>query len=299
MNKRSETVVFFGSGPVAAESLKLLAKDFEIEAVITKPKPPHHKGSFPVLDIAEDLNLKIILTTHKKDLENQFKNKLVKSKLGVVIDYGIIIPKEVIDYFPLGIVNSHFSILPKWRGADPISYAILNGDHNTGVSLMLIVEKLDEGPLLDQQSMILPKDMDSRELTSDLINMSNELLKKNLPLYLDGFITPEPQPTSGISYSSKLNKSDGLLDFNKTAEELGREVRAFIEWPRSSTEINEKPVIITKAHTKDGSGVPGSLYRYNHELGIYCSNGILIIDKLVPSGKREMDAKAYQAGYFS
>jgi len=297
MKQKSATVVFFGSGPVAARSLELLAQDFEIEAVITKPKPLHHKGTFPVLDIAEKLSLKILSTANKKDLKELFKNSSLKSTLGVVIDYGIIIPKEVISYFPLGIVNSHFSLLPRWRGADPITYSVLKGDQETGVSLMLIVEALDEGPLLKQEPINLGRDMDSKELTEKLILLSDRMLKQTLPEYFNGSLSQSSQPSRGVTYSSKLSKSDGVLDFNKSAEELEREIRAYKEWPRSRTDINGQPVIITKAHVKGGSDKPGSIYRDNKEFGIYTANGILIVDKLIPHGKKEMDSVSYLSGY--
>src|SRR5579884_3510995 len=147
MKKMSETIVFFGSGPVAAASLELLAPVFNIEAVVTKPKPPHHKGRFEVLELADRLNLKVLTASDQAQLSQLFQTKSLSSRLGLLIDFGIIVPKDVIDYFHLGIINSHFSLLPRWRGADPISFAILNGDKTTGVSLMLLVPALDEGPL--------------------------------------------------------------------------------------------------------------------------------------------------------
>src|SRR5579884_2488504 len=150
MKKTSETIIFFGSGPVAAESLKRLSENFSVEAVVTKPKPKHHKYDFPVIKIAEGLALNTLTVTDKASLTELFRERSFKSKVGVVIDFGIIIDKEVIDAFPLGIVNSHFSLLPLLRGADPISFAILEGHDKTGVSLMLINEALDEGPLLTE-----------------------------------------------------------------------------------------------------------------------------------------------------
>ena len=131
-------LVFFGSGPVAAASLKKLAKHFVIEAVITKPQPAHHREPFPVLALAEELGLRTLTPNSKQELSDLFSTKPVKSKLGVVIDYGFIINQDVIDSFPHGIVNSHFSLLPEWRGADPISFSILSGQQKTGVSLMVI-----------------------------------------------------------------------------------------------------------------------------------------------------------------
>ncbi len=299
----SKTILFFGSGPVAAESLALLAKDFEIEAVVTKPQPPHHKQAFPVLLLARKLGLKVFTTSDKQELTELFKAKPATSRLGVVIDYGIIIPREVIDYFPLGIVNSHFSLLPEWRGADPISFSILSGQPQTGVSLMLIEESLDEGPLLGQAPYDIPADITTPELTEQLIELSHEMLKQILPLYIDGSTQPAPQEqvtmaaSSVPTYSRKLTKQDSILDFTKPAAALEREIRAFTGWPRSRTKLGNTDVVITKAHLADTQGEAGSIWRQDDQLGINTSDGTLIIDSLIPAGKKEMPAAAYLRGY--
>jgi methionyl-tRNA formyltransferase len=293
----SKTITFFGSGPVAAASLELLARNFEIEAVVTKPQPPHHKQTFPVIAVAQKLGLKLLYTADKQELAQLFESKPVSSQVGVVIDYGIIIPPQVIEYFPLGIVNSHFSLLPRWRGADPISFAILNGDKETGVSLMTIVPALDEGPLLAQKSLQIAHDATTPSLTDELVSLSDELLTEVLPQYMDGQIQPIPQPTEGVSYSRKLEKSDSQLDFNKSAVVLEREIRAFTGWPRSRAKLGATDVVITKAHVIEGSGNPGEIWRESKTLGIYTSEGILLIDSLIPSGKKEMTAEGFLAGY--
>jgi methionyl-tRNA formyltransferase len=297
MTKTSETIVFFGSGPVAAASLKLVAQDFSIEVVVTKPQPSHHKDEFPVLKLANELGLDVLTTSSKEDLIQIFNNQAFKSRVGIVIDYGIIIPKEVIDSFPLGILNSHFSLLPRWRGADPISFAITSGDRQTGVSLMRIVEKLDEGPLLTQSAIGINTTDSADQLTDRLVTLSHQTILDNLVPYIDGQITPQPQPEEGVSYSRKLTKADSILDFHKTAEELQREIRAYISWPRSRTKLGKNDIIVTESHVELGEGSQGSLYRDKNKLGIYTQSGILVIDKLIPSGKKEMTIESFLAGY--
>jgi methionyl-tRNA formyltransferase len=298
MTVMSETVVFFGSGPVAAQSLELLAQNFTVEAVITKPQPAHHKAVFPVLAVAEKLGLTTLTPSNKLELSELFANKPVTSTIGVVIDYGIIINQDVIDYFPRGIVNSHFSLLPKWRGADPISFAILNGDKQTGVSLMLIVAALDEGPLLAQAPFDITDGMITPDLTESLIEISDQSLQHILPLYLSGQTVAQEQSTDQpATYSRKLSKADGQLDFQKPAAKLEREVRAFIEWPKCRTIIGDKEVIITKAHPQIGSGKVGKIWREAKQFGFYTIEGIFVIDKLKPAGKAEMTAEAFLAGY--
>lgn len=303
MKKMSETIVFFGSGPVAAKSLELLTENFVVEAVITKPQPPHHKKVFPVLATAKKLKLKVLTPNSKSELSELFATKPVVSKAGVVIDYGLIINQDVIDYFPYGIINSHFSLLPEWRGADPITFAILSGQKQTGVSLMLIVAAMDEGPVLAQAPYELPRDITTPELTKELIKLSNKTLQSILPMYFQGKIHAVPQHQIAMpghtqpSYSRKLTKADGILDWNKSAEQLEREIRAFLEWPKSQTTVAGKDVIITKAHIIEGSGIPGKLWRDGKNFGVYAAKNILAIDALKPSGKSEMTAEAFLAGY--
>lgn len=297
MKKISETIVFFGSGPVAAASLARLAEDFNIEAVITKPKPPHHKGNFPVIDVAEHFKLPIQFVSNKADLSKLFKTTTFSSPLGIVIDFGIIIPSQIIKSFPKGIVNSHFSLLPRWRGADPISFAILSGDQQSGVSLMQVVEALDEGPLIAQSALNLSDSVTTPALTDELIDLSHTMLVQILPYYLQGSIAPQPQGSNAATYSRKLTKQDSELVFSKTADELEREVRAYLEWPRSRTKIGNTPVVVTKAHVVSGKGRPGELWRQDKSIGFYTNKDIFVIDSLIPAGKKKMSAEAFLAGY--
>ncbi|HUC89925.1 MAG TPA: methionyl-tRNA formyltransferase [Patescibacteria group bacterium] len=299
MTKKSETIVFFGSGPVAAESLRLLSKDFSIEGVVTKPRPSRHRGSVPVLELAEKLKLPIKTVTNKQDLDALFGDNPFKSRCAVLIDFGIIVSQKVIDFFPLGIINSHFSILPEWRGADPITFSILSGQKQTGVSLMLLVEAMDEGPLLAYGEYDLPPKITTPELTDDLIKLSQALLESVLPLYIAGESKEAPQSLTGraVSYSRKLSKDDSLLDWNKPAEELEREIRAYIEWPKSRTKLKDLELIITSAHVIEASGQPGSTTVIDKHPVFYCGKQALAIDRLKPAGKKEMTGEAFLAGY--
>lgn len=312
-----ERIVFFGSGPVAAKSLELLARDFEIEAVVTKPKPAHHHGDFPVLTTAEKLGLKIHTVSDKAELSELIATKPFTSIVGVLIDFGIIVAQDTIDYFPKGIVNSHFSLLPEWRGADPITFSILSGQKQTGVSLMLLVEKMDEGPILGFGVHDMIQDTTATHLTHDLIELSSALLRDMLPSYLSGkpmpktntIITPRSQeeickltgkpykPT----YSRKLTKDDGRIDWTKPAKQIEREINAFIEWPKSYTTLAGKDVIVTKAHAIPSTvgKKPGDIEVIKEQgmLMVSCGSGYLCIDTLKPAGKKEMSAKEFLTGY--
>jgi len=299
MKKTSKTVVFFGSGPVAAASLRKLYEDFHIEAVITKPRAEHHRGTVPVIELANELGLKIITVNSKKDLDEKIASNNLQSEVAILIDFGIIVSQKVINYFKYGIINSNFSLLPEWRGADPITFAILSGQKSTGVSLMLLVREMDEGPLIAQKKFNIPNDFDTPRLTQSLIDTSHELILHTVPKYLSGQIFPYPQDLTSnrLSYSRRLATKDGILDFNKPANILVQEIRAYLGWPGSKTQIGSKQVTITKAHV-DNTVLPvGEMQIVNkRELLIGTSERCLSIDELRPAGKNTMHIAAFIAG---
>lgn len=302
-------LVFFGSGPVAAESLRLLHGEFEIEAVITKPQPAHHKQAFPVLSLAKELGLQTFTPYGKAELSALFATRPVTSRVGLVVDYGFIINQDVIDYFPQGIINSHFSLLPEWRGADPISFAILSGQAQTGVSLMRIVAALDEGPILSMGVYEMDGTETTPSLTDYLVHLSAALLRNSLPRYVAGEINVAPQEAAARSmgrpfeptYSRKLTKDDGILDFTKPAAQLEREVRAYLEWPRSRMTLAGKDVVITRARVETTEAASdrqvGEIFALpDRTIAIKTVEGLFVIERLKPAGKSEMNAAAFLAG---
>ncbi len=314
-------IVFFGSGPVAARSLEMLLEWCDIEAVITKPQPAHHREQFPVIAVAEAHDLPLHTASNRRELDTLMNGIAIEpgpsetatgagfqSRVAILIDYGIIVSRQVIDSFELGIINSHFSVLPEWRGADPITFAILSGQKQTGVSLMLLVEAMDEGPLLGYGEQDLDPDITTPELTERLIQLSDALLRHDLPRHIAGETAGgAPQTVTGreVSYSRKLSKADGLLDFDKPAAELEREIRAYIEWPKSRTSLGGKDVIVTKACFKagqlpaDASDSKQGVVAADKDAGVIMittSDGLLCIEKLKPAGKAEMSAAAFLAG---
>ena len=300
------SIVFFGTGPVAAESLRLLAESFTIEAVITKPRPSHHRGRFPVLDTAQELDLPIHTVTDKKTTSAIVQNCSFGSTVGVLIDFGIIVSQDVIDSFEKGIVNSHFSLLPEWRGADPITFSILSGQKTTGVSQLIPDEAMDEGPLLSQAMLNIRTDDTTPSLTEKLILLSAQELKTTLPAYIRGAVLPRSQietaaPINQPTYSRKLSKNDGRIDWEKSAVEIERSIRAYSGWPQSRTVLGNIEVIITKAHVESAivsEAKPGTiLVSDNDSLSVISSNGILCIDELKPIGKNNMNIKSFLAGY--
>lgn len=309
--EQKTSIVFFGTGPVAAASLELLAESFVIEAVVTKPRPEHHRGDTPVLDVAAQCGYKVIEVVSKEAVSAKITGERFLSKVAVLIDFGIIVNQDVIDVFPLGIVNSHFSLLPEWRGADPITFAILSGQERTGVSLMLLVEAMDEGPVIGFGVQELDMTFTTPLLTERLVQLSYSLLRDLLPNYINKaektgisqaelpqLITDFDYPSTP-SYSRKLSKADSVLDFNKPAIVLEREIRAFIEWPKSKVAIAGIPCVITAAHViPDQTTKPiGMVFIEGKTLCIQTAEGILAIDMLKPAGKKEMSGTAFLAGY--
>lgn len=299
MKKTSKPIVFFGSGPVAAESLRLLAEDFVIEAVVTKPRAPHHKGAVPVIELAEKLSLPILTVENKKELDTLISSEPFQADLGILIDFGIIVSQKVIDYFPLGIINSHFSLLPEWRGADPITFSILSGQPNTGVSLMLLTAGMDEGPLIAYGGYDMPADITTPELTSYLIDLSHALLVEMVPKHMEQHFQGIDQRVTSRdeSYSRKLTKQDGILEWSKPAAQLEREIRAFIEWPKSKGQLGSIEAIITKAHVAKDTGTAGKTTIIDKLPAVYCGQGALVIDAIKPAGKKEMTGESFLAGY--
>ena len=298
MNNEKPSLVFFGSGPVAAESLRLLANTFSIEVVITKPTTE------------QEMNLAcpgapVFTVNNRSELDDLMESNAFSSVCAVLIDFGIIVSQKVIDCFPKGIINSHFSLLPEWRGADPITFSILSGQEKTGVSLMMLVEAMDEGPLLAQSTYDIEPDETTTSLTESLIDLSYQSIVTVLPLWLDNEIEYAPQESVTIAqntiptYSRKLTKGDGIIDWQKPAVQLEREVRAYVGWPKSRTNLSGVDCVITKASVSEESGVAGELLIEAKRLGVYCAQGCLIIERLKPAGKNEMDARSFINGYIN
>lgn len=292
------SVVFLGSGPVAARCLQLLIKHTNVELVITKPRPLHHKYDVPVLTIAQQHNLPVITASNKAELDIVVQNTTFTSKLAVLIDFGIIVSQNVIDAFALGIINSHFSLLPYWRGADPITFAIASSDSKTGVSLMMIDSGMDTGQLLTQSALNITAQDTSITLTDKLINLSDTLLQEFIPQYVSGTVKPKSQPhPNQATYSRKLTKQDSIIDWLQPAKVIECKIRAHLEWPGSRCTLNNLNIIITAAHVVNQSGTPGGYNIQGKELIMYAGQQALSVDYIKPAGKKEMPIQAFLAGY--
>lgn len=301
-----ETLLFFGNERLATGVTSpalvlqaLLAAGYRVPAVIVAQGSTgkSRKGrALEVAAVAEAHGIPVIAPANLKDAKGELKK--YGADAGVLAAYGKIVPQEVIDIFPKGIINIHPSLLPKHRGPTPIESALLQGDKETGVSLMQLASKMDAGPVYAQETVLLRGDEEKQMLTDQLLQLGTTMLVQYLPDILSGKLRPQDQPDSQATYDQKIEKSSGELDFQKPAAELEREVRAYAGWPRSHATIATRDVVITKAHVAPGSGVPGALwFDQPGQLGVYTTDGILVLDSLVPSGKKEMTIAEFLRGY--
>ncbi len=299
-------VIFFGTSQFAATILESLVKtaDFNIAAVITETgKPAGRKLKIvepPVKIAAQKLNLPIIQPVNllNDDFIKTLKN--LKPELAVLAAYNKKIPKEILTIPKNGFLNVHPSLLPKYRGASPIQTVILNGEKKTGVSIILMDEKIDRGPVLSQKKISLAGAETAQELGDLLARTGAEILIESVKDYLGGKIKPKKQDNSQATFTKKFSREDGKIDWKKPAEEIERMVRALYPWPGAWTEIKDMGRIkITNASVLKDSPPkikPGKFFEINKKPAVACGKNALVIEKLVPEGKKEMSGEEFLRG---
>lgn len=293
------SLVFFGTGQTSLEALQCLEESFNIELVVTKPPAKNSAGKEfknQVQEYAEKNDIKVATPANKSELANSLAKQSIRSTLGVVLDYGMIIPKEVIDMFSNGILNSHFSLLPKYRGADPIRSAILNGDESSGVTIIRITPGLDDGPILTWAEHVVGNS-NAIELREKLSALNCALLPETIKIYLSNELEPVEQDESQASHTSKLTKEDGRLDPNKDPKQLEREIRAYVGWPKSYFEWKNNNYIIHKAKVSTTRINTGELHVSDKKLYFGCKNGSIEVLEIQPASKPKMNSAAFINGY--
>lgn len=297
---QTDSLVFFGTDAFSLPSLvRLIAEDRPIAAVVTKPDTATGRGRHLTLPavkrLAEANNLPVYQPAQVAQLLPVLER--LHASAGVVVAYGKIIPQSIIDAFPKGLINVHASLLPRWRGASPIEHAILSGDEVTGVTLMQIEAGLDTGPTFTSEKFQLTGQETRLDLYEQLAELGANLLAADLSAILGGTIAAVPQDTAQATTTGLITKADGHIDWSKPARELEREIRAYLGWPGSRTQIAGRDVIITAARAVAASGPNGKAYvSASKELAVYAGRGSIIIDRLKPAGKTEMSGTAFLAG---
>ncbi len=298
-------IVFFGNERLAT-SVKtdvplfraLIDNGYEIVALVVAQGDNSHSRDAAepeIIDVASEHNIPVIKPSKMSEIREHLAS--LNAEIGVLVAFGKMVPQSIIDLFPRGIINLHPSLLPKHRGPIPLESVMLAGDTETGVSVMQLAKDMDAGPVYAQAKVVISGSETKQELADLLLSIGKDLIIEHLPKILDGKLAPTPQIESDATYDNLITKDMSVLDFTKPATQLEREIRAYAGWPRSRTAINGVDVIITSAHVIDGSGEVGDIFVEDRQLGFYTSEGILIIDKLVPAGKKEMDASAFLAGH--
>ena len=296
-----DRIVFFGTDAFSVPSLiRLIAEGWNIAAVVTKPDAPTGRGqqitqpAVKRLAIASDIP--VFQPEKLADIEPDLSE--LGASIGVVVAYGKIISAAMLELFPKGFINVHSSLLPRYRGAAPIEAAILNGDAETGVTLMQLEAGLDTGPTYDQTRLQLDGTENRETLYERLAELGAELLCMRLPAILDDQIVPIPQDESEATTVGRIAKSAGVIDWSKPAEVIEREIRGYLGWPGSRTVISDTDAIITSAHIISGAGSPGLAFATEDgDLAVYAGDGALVIDTLKPAGKREMSGRDFLRGH--
>lgn len=299
-NSTTTSTVFFGTGDVSLATLQGIHAELDIEAVITKPDlltSSGHKKPPAVKVWAEQHSIPCYQPANKAELSQLLRDIKFSSAVGLVVDYGIIIPPDVLAAFPNGLVNSHFSLLPKWRGADPITWPILAGDKETGVTIMQVDEGMDTGDILYQEAIEIAEQETTASLTDKLIKLSNRMITESLPAFVAGELAPTAQDNDQASYSTKITKEMGAIDSELSAAEIERQIRAFQDWPGSYLTIQGTLLTIKSAKVSQAKVAPGQLTYQGGQLLFGCTQDSLEILQIQPAGKKPMDAKSFANGY--
>jgi methionyl-tRNA formyltransferase len=302
-------IIFMGSAQLACPTVQALADhpEFDLLAVVTQPDRPkgrHLKVVFSeVKALAVARGLPVLQPERARG--EPFLNELrqLEPELIVVVAYGQILPPAILELPRYGCLNVHTSLLPKYRGAAPIQWAILEGDTVTGVTIMKMDAGLDTGPILTRRSVPIGSEDNAQTLHDTLAHTGAELLIDTIPRYVSGEITPQPQPAEGSTYARKITKEDGRLDWRQPANQLHNRIRAFTPWPGTFTfqMMGGKPRLlkIWKAEVIEVSSAgPGKILETGSEgIVVGCGESALKILELQPEGGRRMSAEEFLRGH--
>ncbi|NLG74330.1 MAG: methionyl-tRNA formyltransferase [Chloroflexi bacterium] len=294
-------IVFMGSPEFALPTLRALAKEYKVTGVVTQPDRPAGRGRDltppPVKKLAEELGLPTIQPQRLRDPDAMDQLREWNPDLIVVAAFGQILRQDVLSLPRFVCVNVHASLLPRWRGAAPIQAAILHGDEQTGVTIMCMDAGVDTGPMLAQAPTKILETDTAGTLSARLAELGAQLLIQTLPKYLSGELTPTAQDDSQATYAPMLKKEDGLLDFNRPAQELALRVRAFNPWPGTFTYWENQVLKIHRAHAvQSTSPKPGAALIHDGMPAFGTLEGLLVLDEVQPAGKRPMPGEVFLRG---
>jgi len=292
-------IAFFGTHEFATTILQGLINSpfIEIELVITQPdKPVGRKKELqksPIKLLAEKYGLKV-------EQPNSLKLYILSLKtydLNIVVDYGLLIPKNILNTPKHKSINIHPSLLPKYRGASPIQTALINGNTETGTTIMLMDEKMDHGPILTQEIVKIDSNDNYPILSKNLAEKANKLLLDTIPKWVDGKIKTKAQNNSNATYCKMLTRDSGLVDFSKSAQEIYNQYRGMTPWPGVwTTVIGDKRLKLLEIKPSNKQIEVGRIKFVDDEIFIGCGEGSIKVLELQLEGKKAMNARSFING---
>ncbi|UCJ17592.1 methionyl-tRNA formyltransferase [Pseudomonas sp. MM211] len=295
-------IVFAGTPEFAAAHLKaLLDTPHQILAVYTQPDRPAGRGQklmpSPVKQLALEHDIPVLQPPSLRDAAAQAELAALAPDLLVVVAYGLILPQVVLDIPRFGCINSHASLLPRWRGAAPIQRAVQAGDAESGVTVMQMEAGLDTGPMLLKVRTPITADDTGGSLHDRLAELGPPAVIEAIAGLASGTLMGEVQDDALANYAHKLNKDEARLDWARPAEELERLIRAFNPWPICHSTLNEAPLKVLAGSIGEGQGQPGEILAASKDgLTVACGNGALRLTRLqLPGGKALNFADLYNS----
>jgi methionyl-tRNA formyltransferase len=296
-------IVFFGTPEFAVPSLRaLLAGRDPVIGVVCQPDKPAGRGQQltapPVKRAALRAGLAVFQPEKLRAPETVETLASWAPDLIVVAAYGKILPKMILDLPPLGCINVHASLLPKYRGAAPIQWAILRGEERTGITIMCMNERMDAGDILLQQEIEIGPQETSGELQARLADVGARVLMETIARLHAGTLMPRPQQEDQITLAPMINKEDGRIDWTQPAVHIARLVRAFNPWPSAFTSLGGKQLKIHRAHAEASRSaeLAGTVLRAEKEISVATGEGTLVLDEVQLEGRKRLSAAEFARG---
>jgi len=297
-------IVFMGTPDFAVKSLERLYNDgHDIAGVFTKEDKPRNRGmklSFsPVKELAVSRGTPVY---QPHDLKNESTDTIINNlqcDIIAVVAYGKILTKEIIDAPPLGCINIHGSLLPKYRGASPVQHAILNGDKETGVTSQYVAEKIDSGDIIFNKKTLIGDDETSEELFIRLSILGAQLLSETVDAISGGFVEPIPQDNANATYAPRLTKNMSPIDWKKSAYSIKCKVRGLLPWPAATMELggNILKVCSVDVIAKMSGMQPGSIIMYGKQgIEVACGDFTVLVKEVQAAGSKRMHVYEYLKG---
>lgn len=291
-------IVFMGTPDFAVKALEALAARHEVVCVYTREPQEAGRGKkltkSPVHEFAEAHGILVRTPKTLRSAEAQAELKALQADISVVAAYGLILPQAVIEAFPLGCLNIHGSLLPRWRGAAPIQRAIEAGDNESGITIMKVVEKLDAGDMLLKGSVPITAETTGETLHDAMAGLGAELIVKALDNWQN--LHAEPQDERLVTYAAKIDKAESRLDFSMPAEVLERKIRAFNPYPAVYFEYGGERYKILRAKVVDETGDAGAILDGAGRLVIACGDKALEVTEIQRQGKKKMPTEELLRG---